>query len=198
VTLGSPSENWYQMLGLQPGTPSDAVASAIERLSRQASVMANTDPERSQRLRETIRDMRHDLMSGEEARKHYDEAITRLNPPHPAGPNPAGPPSHATMASSPTQPLRESTMPTGEADHPAVIDSVASAVLPVVARFRRFLQSGWTCPSCGAEGTPSDRFCTSCGGAMKVAQPERARCVNCQSEFGTDERYCGRCGAPRT
>ena len=60
--------------------------------------------------------------------------------------------------------------------------------------------AGWTCPACGKEALPGDRFCTKCGTPIKPVQPEaapaRARpaCVNCGSALTANDVFCSRCG----
>jgi DNA-directed RNA polymerase subunit RPC12/RpoP len=65
-------EDWYAYLGLSPQAPEEEIAQAVERLSRQAAALAVTAPERSQRLRDTIRLIKRDLLSGQENRRRYD------------------------------------------------------------------------------------------------------------------------------
>ncbi|MGC1755170.1 MAG: hypothetical protein WA805_18955, partial [Trebonia sp.] len=65
-------EDWYANLGLSPQAPEEQIAQAVERLSRQAAALAVTAPERSQRLRDTIRLIKRDLLSGQENRQRYD------------------------------------------------------------------------------------------------------------------------------
>jgi hypothetical protein len=91
-------EDWHAYLGLSPQAPEEQIAQAVERLSRQAAALAVTAPERSQRLRDTIRLIKRDLLSGQENRQRYDLGL-----------------------------------------------------------------AGWTCPACGKEALPGDRFCTKCG-----------------------------------
>ena len=49
-----------------------------------------------------------------------------------------------------------------------------------------------TCPSCGSENPPGNKFCGDCGGALAV------RCPSCGAESPPDKRFCGACGAERT
>ena len=65
-------DDWHAYLGLSPQAPEEQIAQAVERLSRQAAVLAVTAPERSQRLRDTIRLIKRDLLSGQENRQRYD------------------------------------------------------------------------------------------------------------------------------
>lgn len=65
-------EDWHAYLGLSPQAPEEEIAQAVERLSRQAAALAVTAPERSQRLRDTIRLIKRDLLSGRENRQQYD------------------------------------------------------------------------------------------------------------------------------
>jgi predicted amidophosphoribosyltransferase len=64
--------DWHAYLGLSPQAPEEQIAQAVERLSRQAAALAVTAPERSQRLRDTIRLIKRDLLSGQENRQRYD------------------------------------------------------------------------------------------------------------------------------
>jgi len=190
---GASPRNWYNELGLEPDAPSEVVADAVEPLSRQASALANTAPKRSQQLRDTIRAMRQDLMSGPEARRQYDERLARTPPFRPAGPDHL---PHETVAYP--EPTWSPPGPSVATPATPVADVIAGTVLPMVARFRRFLQTGWTCPSCAEEGSPGDRFCTRCGAAMKQAsQSGGSRCANCSNQLSAEERFCTRCGSPR-
>ena len=65
-------EDWHAYLGLSPQAPQEQIAQAVERLSLQAAALAVTAPERSQRLRDTIRLIKRDLLSGQENRQRYD------------------------------------------------------------------------------------------------------------------------------
>ena len=108
------SDNWYAYLRLSPGATVDEIQSAVERLSRQASALAATAPERSQSLRETIRSIKRDLLSGPENRQRYDaprlqqraapaSPMPAAGPPAPAShppPEPAGPEPVGTVAAS--------------------------------------------------------------------------------------------------
>ena len=47
-----------------------------------------------------------------------------------------------------------------------------------------------TCSSCGAEGSPTARFCEQCG--TRLAR----RCPACDHEVGPTSRFCPECGAP--
>lgn len=66
--------DWYAVLQLAPEATIEQIAQAVEKRSRQATALANTAPERSQQLREQIRAIKRDLLSGDEARASYDAA----------------------------------------------------------------------------------------------------------------------------
>ncbi len=212
--------NWYEVLGLTPQASDEEVAAATERLARQGAALATTSPERSQQLRDTVRTIRAALLAGPAARSHYDARLTAatspppLQPPPPV-PSPAfdpPPPPGATAWPNPhpTPPPRAPgpvvAPPTNQAavtptdsptaaPGPGIIDSVVNGIVPVASRFRRFLQSGWTCPSCGADGGPGDKFCARCGAAMKPEAPTiRPSCVACSSPLESGDRFCARCG----
>jgi hypothetical protein len=66
--------DWLEYLKLAPDAPAEQVEQAVERLSRQAAALAVTQPERSQQLRDNVRAIKRDLMSGPENRARYDAA----------------------------------------------------------------------------------------------------------------------------
>lgn len=210
-----PLIDWYEMLGIEPNASDAELAEAVGRLSRQASVMANTAPERSQRLRDQVRAIRGDLLAGEVARTRYDRLLAETkrmdNNTEPVSPRQEPmPPTQATNQIqdryNPVQASARSVPSGGEAyvgDRPSVLDAVVANVAPAVSRFRRFLQSGWTCPSCGTEGGPADKFCSKCGASMKsaplAATPAAgAICAECSAALGPTARFCVRCGTPVT
>ncbi len=99
-------EDWYAYLNIAPDAPTEQVEQAVERLSRQATALAVTAPERSQRLRDTVRSIKRDLLSGAEARARYDAgreaAATAAQPPSPpVAPSPVPP---SPVAPSPVPP----------------------------------------------------------------------------------------------
>ena len=66
--------DWFEYLKLAPDAPAAQVEQSVERLSRQAAALAVTQPERSQQLRDNVRAIKRDLMSGPENRARYDAA----------------------------------------------------------------------------------------------------------------------------
>lgn len=84
--------DWFEYLRLAPDATAQEIEQGVERLSRQAAALAVTAPERSQRLRDTVREIKRDLLSGPENRARYDAARAALAPPGPlAPPAPVGP-----------------------------------------------------------------------------------------------------------
>jgi class 3 adenylate cyclase/tetratricopeptide (TPR) repeat protein len=49
-----------------------------------------------------------------------------------------------------------------------------------------------TCPSCGADALPGERFCGQCGASLLRA------CPSCGAENPPDHRFCGSCGTALT
>src|SRR5215471_4045986 len=100
-----PGPDWYAFLRLQPDATAEEITVAVERLSRQASALATTAPERSQQLRETLRSIKRDLLSGPENRQRYDQsraqaqnAVPPQAPAAPAAERPPAPQYPATPA----------------------------------------------------------------------------------------------------
>jgi len=200
-------QDWYAVLGIPQNATDEAVGIAVERLSRQASALANTVPERSQQLRDTVRAIRVDLLSGPQARQRYD-GLLAAHRQEPAGPQLVAPrpPSTTSTVAAPTAGSTHQTsnlaeQPTQTAwtsaeAPPKIIDAVAAAVIPMATRFRRFIQSGWTCPACGGECEPDDRFCAKCGTSIRPDPSTKLKCRNCSVDLTPADRFCGRCGTP--
>lgn len=183
--------DWYTVLGLDPLASAEEITLAVERMSRQASALANTAPHRSQQLREVTRAIKRDLLSGADARQHYDMARAgRKTSPLPSSAGgPATQPATASAASFPDpRPARSALNPPGPG---------------LGARFLRFLQTGWTCPACGDGAMPQDRFCKSCGteigsAGASVAHTQINACRACGNAMRPEEKFCARCGARRS
>lgn len=173
-------QDWYAYLRLSPDAATEEIEHAVERLSRQASAMAVTAPERSQLLRETIRAIKRDLLSGADSGQ-------RRHPPVPAPATsapPAGPPPALAANAQPAPP--------------------GPAAPAASSRLARFLRTGWTCPECGKEAIPSDKFCTRCGSAIQAFRPaadrtpsSRPACAACANPLGTQDVFCSKCGTRR-
>lgn len=199
------SDNWYAYLRLSPGATVDEIQSAVERLSRQASALAATAPERSQSLRETIRSIKRDLLSGPENRQRYDAPRLQQRA-APASPMPAvRPPASASHPPAPDPLAPNPWAPSPQAAAPA---PYAPAGQGAGARIARFLRTGWTCPACGKGGVPSDKFCTRCGTPIQPVRPEAAPepervsrprlvCGGCANPLGPMDAFCAKCGARR-
>jgi hypothetical protein len=94
-------EDWYGYLSIAPDAPVEQIEEAVERLSGQAAALAVTEPERSQRLRDAIRSIERDLLSGPEARARHDAAREAAAvPPQVPPPQVPPPPLPSTRAVS--------------------------------------------------------------------------------------------------
>jgi hypothetical protein len=207
-------EDWYAYLRLSPEATTEQIEQAVERLSRQAAALAVTAPERSQQLRETVRAIKRDLLSGPESRQRYDAARAAATQPPAQQPGPAAqqawpPATQAATAQvfppppavAPGVPM---AMPAGAPQPAAPIPASPPALAGegVGSRLARFLRTGWTCSACGKDALPSDKFCTKCGSPIKVVQPDsapgRARlaCVNCAAPLAAADAFCAKCGTP--
>lgn len=81
----------------------------------------------------------------------------------------------------------------------------------LMGRIARFLQTAWTCPSCGHGALPSDKFCQKCGTRIRPpswtedaagddARPQLAPsvlCGACGSRISAGNFFCTHCGAKR-
>jgi hypothetical protein len=179
-------EDWYVYLNIATDAPTEQIEQAVERLSRQATALAVTAPERSQRLRDTVRSIKRDLLSGPEARARYD-----------AGREAAGAPSHVPPPPTAVPPAPSYSPPPMAPTSPAGGPGGGERIS---ARLVRFLRTGWVCAECGKEAVPSDKFCTRCGTAISPTRHEaaapttRVTCVNCAAPVGANDAFCARCG----
>jgi len=161
-------EDWYAFLRLSPQASEEEIAQAVERLSRQAAALAVTAPERSQRLRDTVRLIKRDLLSGQENRQRYDLGTAALAPPPavPVAPAPA-------------------------------FSGFGEGIGSRIARFLRTgwtcsecgkegLPSDKFCTKCGTPITPVRPDATP--------RNQRATCVNCGCSLAADDVFCARCG----
>ena len=179
--------NWYELLQLTPEAPEQTVRAATEQLSRRASALANTAPERAQQLRDQVRAIRRDLLSGDEARADYDRALAN-----------AAPVSVPSSVSAHSGAVRAGVAPSGPARPATPVE------LGVGGRIMQFLRSAWTCPSCGASGMPTDVSCGACGAPMRrlddAGPPEAEQgaltCGSCRSRLEPNDRFCSSCGTP--
>jgi hypothetical protein len=210
-------EDWYEYLRLSPDATTEQIEQAVERLSRQAASLAATAPERSQLLRETVRSIKRDLLSGPESRQRYDasraaavqqaaQAAPPLMPPgQPLAPSPSGLPV-APAPVPPAEPQVAAPWPAYQGQQPPAPIPVSPAPAFVgesmSSRISRFLRTGWTCSSCGKDALPSDKFCTKCGSPIKPVQPDTAParirpvCANCAAPLTAHDAFCARCGTP--
>jgi|GEM_PF-2121644 hypothetical protein len=67
--------DWYSLLRVDPVATTEQISAAVERLSRQANALSITAPERARQLRDQIRTMKRDLLSGAEQRERYDHQL---------------------------------------------------------------------------------------------------------------------------
>lgn len=191
--------DWYGLLGVTRTASDSEISTAIERVNQQAVSLFNYEPERSRNLQETVRLMKHDLLSGPGTRSLYHQLLD--------GGAPAAPMS-LTDSLVPPLPPTGTAAPAVTPDFPPPTNGLASLVppvlLPAAKRFKQFLESGWTCPLCAASSLPGEKFCAKCGGAMvakvtsvEVVPGSAPFCEACGTKFKTSDRFCGSCGAPR-
>jgi curved DNA-binding protein CbpA len=204
-----PGPDWYAFLRLAPDASADEIASAVERLSRQASALATTAPERSHELRETLRSIKRDLLSGPENRQRYDQSLAQARSAVPPAAPAAGPATPYPPAAS--RPPATAYPPA--APYPAAAPAPGPAAAPgpgpgegMGARFARFMRTGWACPNCGKGSLPNEKFCSRCGGPIQppatgaAARGPAVRnpvCANCGKQLRSADVFCGSCGTRR-
>jgi Double zinc ribbon len=109
IGLMRQEEDWYGYLNIAPDASIEQIEQAVEQLSGQATALAVTEPERSQRLRDTIQSIERDLLSGPEAKARHDAARGAAALPAQALPAQALPaqalPAQAPPAQVPPPPL---------------------------------------------------------------------------------------------
>jgi Double zinc ribbon len=193
--------DWYAELGLSQQAATTDIEQAVERLSRQAAALATTAPERSQLLREKVRSIKRDLLSGPENRQRYDAARLQAGPPAGTHANQPAPPGQPPYPAQPLPPVQSRlAYPGNSAPRPGW-----PAPPPAGGRILRFLRTGWTCPACGNGALPSDKFCTKCGAPIQTVQPEdsansernQSVCASCANPLAPLDVFCSRCGARR-
>lgn len=196
-------QDWYSYLRISPDAETSEIEHAVERLSRQAAALETTAPERSRLLREHIRSIKRDLLSGPENRRRHDAARLR-------GRAQPGAPAGTTAPLTPPV-LSQPSAGTPPASQPAATWHAATMATPPArpagsgagGRLLRFLRTGWTCPSCGNGAVPGDKFCTRCGTPIQVIQPGMADdrgprlqsvCKACANHLAETDVFCSRCG----
>lgn len=178
------SNDWYSVLGVDPAATTEQITAAVERLARQANALSVTAPERARQLRDQVRAIKQDLLSGAEQRERYDQQLARqgmdegtLLPPSqvpratPAG-RPTGMPAGRPTPAMPAGPTGSLLGPTTEGQ--PLSPTGSSPPLPpgtrapgLMSRVAQFLQTGWTCSNCGYGALPTDKFCPKCGSKIQ-------------------------------
>lgn len=169
-----PGPDWYAFLRLQPDATAEEITVAVERLSRQASALATTAPERSQQLRETLRSIKRDLLSGPENRQRYDQSRAQARDAMPpAAPAPAGPGPGQGMGARFARFMR-----TGWA-----CPNCGNGSLPN----EKF------CSKCGSPIHAPTRGAA----APRPAPVRNPVCANCGKQLRSADVFCGSCGTRR-
>jgi hypothetical protein len=162
-----------------------------------------TAPERARLLRDQVRAIKQDLLSGAEQRERYDQRLARQEP----NAVPSLPPARMPRAT----PAGGQPLPQAGSSPP---DAGARGLMSRVAQF---LRTGWTCSNCGYGALPTDKFCPKCGSKIQpglggratthsppdmappseapAAQP--APCDTCGGRIAPGDAFCTRCGALR-
>jgi len=185
---GLPAEppDWYAALGLPATATGDQISAAVERMSRQATALSVTAPERSRLLRDQVRAIKQDLLSGDAQRQRYDQQRAQ-----------------AQAARGGGRPAAPAAWPAPGGQRPA------QAGAGLMARVAKFLQTGWTCATCGYGALPNDRFCAKCGSTIEApaiaqqrpggfAPAKQAQQVQQAPQLPASDPgpsgFCGKCG----
>jgi len=177
IPAGPP--DWYAALNLAASASTEQIAAAVERMSRQASALSVTAPERSRLLRDQIRAIKQDLLSGDDQRQRYDQQRAQAEAARAQGRNMGWSPAlqrpaqgaawQAPARQAPAWQAPAGQAPTGQA---------GAQFAGLVSRVAKFLQTGWTCATCGYGALPNDKFCHKCGSPIDVpaiAQAQQPR-----------------------
>jgi Double zinc ribbon len=174
-------DNWYSILGVDPAATTEQITAAVERVARHANALSITAPERARNLRDQVRAIKRDLLSGTEQRERYDQHLSREanagTVPPPWARTPA-----AGLMSRVTKFLQTGwtcsncgygALPTDRfcpkcgskiqsaVRHPPASENHADQATPRAAPAARRP----SCDQCGSRLAPGDAFCTRCGGA---------------------------------
>jgi rubrerythrin len=177
--------NWYAVLGVDPAATTEQVTAAVERMARHANALSLTAPERARHLRDQVRAIKADLLSGTEQRERYDQHLGRQEanagtfaPPQPAGARAFGLMSRVTRF-----------LQTGW-----TCSDCGYGALPT----DKF------CPKCGGKIQPGVPQRSAEQGHADEATPSHApaaqpaSCAKCGGRLASGDAFCTRCGALRS
>ncbi len=229
-----PRPDWYALLGVEPTASTEELTAAVERMSRQATALSVTAPERSRQLRDQIRAIKQDLLSSDAQRQRYD--AERGGPAaHGRGPfgapfqgqqhggqnygvpqyggqpqggqqyggqpyqgPPAQPPPQQPPAYQPPGYGPAAGTPSWQPAQSAGSQQ-AQPFQGLMSRVARFLQTGWTCKTCGFGALPNDKFCHKCGSPIEPPATASGGQTG-QARFGPPQQWTagspGQPGAP--
>jgi hypothetical protein len=181
--------DWYSILGVAPDAATEQIAVAVERLTRQANALSITAPERARQLRDQVRAIKRDLLSGAESRQRYDHRLVARAAADADSPPPVPAPTaspHPAFPGPPTAPYRYNP------------PSPAKAAPDLMSRISKFLQTGWTCVSCGYGAQPTDKFCPRCGNRVESGLSGQARGGSPNPVPEAQAVRCDKCGSCTT
>lgn len=193
---GAEPTDWYSILGVGPDATTEQIAVAVERLARQANALAITAPERARQLRDRVRAIKRDLLSGAESRQRYDHRLVARAAAGADSPPPVPAPTASPRPAFPTAPYRYRP------------PSPAKPAPDLMSRISKFLRTGWTCVGCGYGAQPTDKFCPKCGNRVEsglsgqakggspnpVPEAQAVRCDKCGSSTAPGDIFCMQCG----
>ncbi len=174
--------NWYAVLRVDPAATTEQITAAAERLARHANALSLTAPERARHLRDQVRAVKADLLSGIEQRERYDQHLREqqanagtLPAPRPAGTRAFGLMSRVTQ-------FLQTGWTCSECGYGA-------------------LPTDKFCPKCGSKIQPGVPHRSAKQSHADEATPspgsaaEPASCAKCGGRIAPGDAFCTRCGA---
>jgi len=190
-------QDWYAVLGVAASAGSDEIAIAVEKMSRQANSLSVTAPQRSRLLRDQIRAIKQDLLSGDAQRQRYDQALARAQ--GPAGqfapaevPGQGQPPAQSPRAQFPPAVEVPGFPPAAQAPGfpPAAQAPAAQPGFPAAGQVPG-AQPGFYRP---APGQAAPQFAALVGKVARFLQSGWT-CAACGYDALPNDRFCHKCGA---
>ena len=159
----NPRTDHYTFLGVPMDAPADAIAVAWDRMQRQADALDATSPARAEAIRDKLRQVREDLLSGAQRRSEYDRWLMSARGPSSQEPTvvqplgqPQPPPQYTTVMPQAQETVTSATPPAPSRNRlllPAAILAALLLGIAIAVAATRVLGSG-TNAAAPATATP--------------------------------------------